>query len=60
MPELAEVEFYRRQWDPGVGAKVLAVKLHARKRIFRGSNTREIVTRLTSTRLVSSQRSSQT
>ena len=54
MPELAEVEFYRRQWDPGVGAKVLAVKLHARKRIFRGSNTREIVTRLTGTRLVES------
>ncbi|MDQ3118865.1 MAG: Fpg/Nei family DNA glycosylase [Verrucomicrobiota bacterium] len=46
MPELAEVE-YRRQWDAGLRAKVLAVELHARKRIFRGSNTREIVRSLT-------------
>src|SRR3977135_1371464 len=40
MPELAEVEFYRRQWDPGLGQKIVRVQLHARKRIFRGSNTR--------------------
>jgi len=29
MPELAEVEFYRKQWDAGRGAKVEAVELHA-------------------------------
>ena len=23
MPELAEVEFYRRQWDPGLGQKIV-------------------------------------
>jgi formamidopyrimidine-DNA glycosylase len=42
MPELAEVEFYRRQWDPGLGQKIVRVQLHARKRIFRGSNTRAL------------------
>jgi formamidopyrimidine-DNA glycosylase len=43
MPELAEVEFYRRQWDPGLGQKIVRAQLHARKRIFRGSNTRALV-----------------
>ena len=54
MPELAEVEYYRRQWDAGLGARILAVELHARKRVFRGSDTREIVRRLTGARLVQS------
>ncbi|MEY2528221.1 MAG: hypothetical protein QOJ05_311, partial [Verrucomicrobiota bacterium] len=27
MPELAEVEFYRRQWDPGLGQKIQRVQL---------------------------------
>jgi formamidopyrimidine-DNA glycosylase len=38
MPELAEVEFARKHWDPGLGQLVLAVQLHAEKRIFRGSD----------------------
>lgn len=54
MPELAEVEFYRRQWDAGLRAQILAVELHARKRVFRGCNTREIVRRLIGARLVQS------
>ncbi len=54
MPELAEVEFYRKQWNAGLDAKVLAVKLHAAKRIFRGSDPREIRRRLTSARLLRS------
>ncbi len=54
MPELAEVEYYRRQWDAGLRARILALELHARKRVFRGSNTREIVRRLTGARLVQS------
>lgn len=54
MPELAEVEYYRRKWDVALSAKILAVELHARKRVFRGSNTREIVRRLTGTRMVGS------
>jgi formamidopyrimidine-DNA glycosylase len=36
MPELAEVEFYRREWGCGLGARIEAVRLHADKRIFRG------------------------
>ena len=54
MPELAEVEYYRTQWDPGVGGKITRVALHAHKRIFRGTNTRELVRRLTNARLLSS------
>jgi formamidopyrimidine-DNA glycosylase len=39
MPELAEVEYYRRQWDPGLGHRVRRVTLHARKRVFRGTDS---------------------
>ncbi len=35
MPELAEVEFYRKQWDPGLGETVSAVEVHPAARIFR-------------------------
>ena len=35
MPELAEVEYYRKQWDAGVGARVTRVALHAGKRPLR-------------------------
>ena len=54
MPELAEVEYYRRQWDSGIGKRITAVELHAQKRIFRGSDPREIKRRLTHSRLVES------
>lgn len=39
MPELAEVEWYRKQWDPGLGETVVDLGLHARKRIFRETDT---------------------
>ena len=42
MPELAEVEWYRKQWDPGLGGRVAGVELHARKRVFRDTNTRRL------------------
>jgi formamidopyrimidine-DNA glycosylase len=35
VPELAEVEFYRRCWDAGLGQRVVRIALHAQKRIFR-------------------------
>jgi potassium-dependent mechanosensitive channel len=54
MPELAEVEYYRRQWDVGIGARITAVQLHAEKRIFRGSDPRALVQTLTGSRLVRS------
>ncbi len=54
MPELAEVEYYRRQWDAGLRGKILAVQLHARKRIFRGTDTRALVRQITGARLLDS------
>ena len=38
MPELAEVEFYRRQWDCGLRQKIVRMALHGEKRLFRGSD----------------------
>jgi formamidopyrimidine-DNA glycosylase len=39
MPELAEVEYFRKRWDIGIGHEIVAVQLHAKKRIFRSTNT---------------------
>jgi len=54
MPELAEVEYFRRQWNAGVGEKVFAVKIHPRKRIFRETDTRALVRRLSGARFLRS------
>jgi len=40
MPELAEVEFYRKQWNPGLGRKILAVELHGQARVLRDTDAR--------------------
>jgi formamidopyrimidine-DNA glycosylase len=37
VPELAEVEYFRKRWDHGVGQRVIAVQLHPEKRVFRGT-----------------------
>jgi formamidopyrimidine-DNA glycosylase len=42
MPELAEVEWYRKQWDTGRGHKIVDVKLHAQNRVFRETNTKAL------------------
>ena len=42
MPELAEVEFYRRIWNQGLGQRVSGVDLHGAKRIFRGIDPDEL------------------
>lgn len=42
MPELAEVEFYRKQWDCGIGQTVDKVHLNGGARIFRETNTRKL------------------
>lgn len=54
MPELAEVEYYRKQWDAGLGARIIAVQLHPTKRIFRGTAPRALRCRLTGARLLRS------
>jgi formamidopyrimidine-DNA glycosylase len=52
MPELAEVEYFRKQWDSGLGQKITVVQLHSRKRIFRGTESRSIVKQLTGRRFL--------
>ena len=54
MPELAEVEWFRKQWNPGIGAEIVDLSLHARNRVFRGENVAELQRRLIGTKLVSS------
>ena len=39
MPELAEVEWFRKQWDTGRGDEVIDLNLHTRNRVFRGTST---------------------
>jgi formamidopyrimidine-DNA glycosylase len=55
MPELAEVEYYRKQWDPGVGQRVTALKGHFDKRLFRDTDVRNLRRLLPGTRLVESE-----
>jgi formamidopyrimidine-DNA glycosylase len=47
MPELAEVEYFRKQWDPGLGQRVERVLLHREKRLFRGTDTTALVQGIT-------------
>lgn len=42
MPELAEVEFYRKRWSVGHGAKVIEVQTHPRARIYRETNAQKL------------------
>lgn len=42
MPELAEVEFFRKQWNPGLGKRIVSVDCHAEKRIFRDMAVEEM------------------
>ena len=55
MPELAEVEYYRKQWDAGIGAKILRVAINAEKRIFRGTDTETMRAELPGATLVRSE-----
>ena len=43
MPELAEVESYRKRWDCGVGEKVKRVVVNGGKRVFRGVEVERFV-----------------
>ncbi|MGV3771525.1 MAG: Fpg/Nei family DNA glycosylase [Verrucomicrobiales bacterium] len=55
MPELAEVDYYRKVWNPGIGKKIVKVHLHPEKRIFRGADTQAIATELPDRTLQSSE-----
>ena len=54
MPELAEVEYYRKRWDPGRGRQVRRVLVHPSARVFRGENPARLVRQLTGATLRSS------
>ena len=43
MPELAEVEYYRKQWDAEAGERVCAVAVNPDKRIFRECDAAQVV-----------------
>lgn len=54
MPELAEVEFFRKQWNPGLGQKVKAVSINKKARVFRGQETNKLIKLLKDSRFNSS------
>ena len=55
MPELAEVEYFRRQWDSGLGRRVIRVAPHPGKRVFRGTDVEALKKALTGARLLGSE-----
>ncbi len=55
MPELAEVEYYRKQWDSGVRKQIVRVEAHTQKRIFRETDVRGLVRLLPGRRLIGSE-----
>jgi formamidopyrimidine-DNA glycosylase len=55
MPELAEVEFFRKRWSAGHGARVLSVHVNAGKRLFRGADAAAFQRHLTGARLLGSE-----
>lgn len=54
MPELAEVEFYRKEWDPGLGQAIGRVHLHPGARIFRDTDPKAIRRELKGRKFVAS------
>jgi len=57
MPELAEVEWFRKRWEPGIGHKVVEAKAHSRKYVFRGTDGESLRRNLTGQKPLRSKRS---
>jgi formamidopyrimidine-DNA glycosylase len=55
MPELAEVEFYRKQWDSGLHRTIGRVALHGDKRLFRGGDTARLAELMPGAKLLGSE-----
>lgn len=51
MPELAEVDYFRKQWNPAIGHQVVAVRVHPKSRIFRGVDIEKMTASLTGSTL---------
>jgi formamidopyrimidine-DNA glycosylase len=54
MPELAEVEYFRKQWNPGMGQTVKEISINKKARVFRGEKTDAFKKSLQHSRLNSS------
>ena len=56
MPELAEVEFFRKRWDQvAAGHRIRALRLHPAAKIFRGANPAALRRALTGAKFLSSE-----
>jgi formamidopyrimidine-DNA glycosylase len=55
MPELAEVEYMRKRWNPGLKQKVERVLLHPTARVFRGCDSAPLAEKITGATLRSSE-----
>jgi formamidopyrimidine-DNA glycosylase len=55
MPELAEVEFFRKRWNPGLGHKIDRVLLHAKAGVFKTCDSALLARHLTGATLISSE-----
>ncbi len=55
MPELAEVEFFRKRWNPGLGARIDRVVVHPKAGIFKSSDPAQIASHLIGHTLLSSE-----
>lgn len=56
MPELAEVEYYRKRWDCGLGVPIEDVRVRPEARIYRGASPHVLARQLTGDRLKQSLR----
>lgn len=55
MPELAEVDYFRKRWNLGLGHKIERVLVHAKAGVFKTSSPKLIVRRLTGATLLYSE-----
>jgi formamidopyrimidine-DNA glycosylase len=56
MPELAEVEWFRKQWDAGLCHEIVDLRLHEKNRVFRETDVRAMRDNLLGQALLSSHR----
>ena len=55
MPELAEVEYYRKVWDGGLRRTITRVALHGEKRLFRGADVARLAEQMPGAKLLGSE-----
>ena len=55
MPELAEVDYFRKQWNPGLGLRISRVTTHPWTRVYRDCDPVDLVASLAGNRLVHSE-----